>query len=92
MSQSFDLFVLVTSVPSKIWILLKYSLYNIQTFIEKYIVVIVIFILICNWLNEYSNIMESQCFSIGKEVYESILILAKLWLILYVVPLFPLIG
>ena len=36
MSQSFDLFVLVTSVPSKIWILLKYSLYNIQTFIEKY--------------------------------------------------------
>ena len=32
--------------------------------------------------------MKSQYFFIGKELYESILIIEKLWLILSVIPLF----
>ena len=34
--------------------------------------------------------MKSQYFFIGKELYESILIIEKLWLILSVIPLFSL--
>ena len=47
-----------------------------------YIIVVVNFILISNWLNEYYNIIKVNIFPVDKELDESILVLTKLWLTL----------
>ena len=71
-------------------------IYNIQIFIylyttlflRKYVIVLFILIPMNNWLNEYYNIMKRWYFLMGKELYESILIFPKLWLILFILSLF----
>ena len=76
MLHFFDVLVLLISIPSETSILLYYGIYNlykilfiiiifrllIQNFLLKHIAVVVIFIFIKNWLNEYYNIKQSQWF------------------------------
>ena len=83
MSYSSDALVLLSSITSKMSVLSKSSIYNIQTFIQNILYRIypymrLFFFFINNILNEYYNIMENQFFPIVKEFYESILIFAKL--------------
>ena len=92
-----------TSILSKYinaFIIYKHSFKNIVYLIYLYtnlflkihysIIVVVIFILINNWLTGLYiiTLWKVNIFSVGKELYESILILAKLWIILTVIPLF----
>ena len=84
-------------------ILSKYSIYNIQPFIWKYPVSDLslyepssknilkqhsfLFLLTTDWMNIITS-WKVKIFSVGKELYKLILILAKLWLMLSVIPVF----
>ena len=62
-----------------------------QTFFQKYIIVVLTLFLLKTDLMSLITFGTVSVFSVGKELYVSVLILTKLWLILYVAALFSLV-
>ena len=76
-----------TLIKKKMWVVLILT----QTFFQKYIIVVLTLFLLKTDLMSLITFGTVSVFSVGKELYVSVLILTKLWLILYVAALFSLV-
>ena len=76
-----------TLIKKKMWVVSILT----QTFFQKYIIVVLTLFLLKTDLMSLITFGTVSVFSVGKELYVSVLILTKLWLILYVAALFSLV-